>query len=100
MEGVAGVEEYEVAAAGSGEAFVHGVVKAAVGLGEDGGFVGGVASGNGEGVIFRCAVDDQVFIVAACLGGHALHCGRQGRGGVVGDGYYGKKGSHQRVGIL
>ena len=74
IEAVARVEKDEVFAVGRGNAFVHGVVEAAVGFAHEVRHAGVL-----PGKLYRCIagspVDDEVFIAFVGLGGHRFEGG-------------------------
>lgn len=89
VEAVARVHENAIIAVSLGHALVHGVVDAVVLFGNpviDAGFVG---LDDVYAAVGRASVNNQVFVVAACLAHDALNCPGQAVAVVVVDGYDG-----------
>lgn len=96
MEAVAGVEEEDIVSTGQQQRLVHRIVQSAVRLRPEhhlmafrGGAQGvalAVVLEQGEGLVLRCPVDDEVLNGRVLLFLHALEGRAEGVGGVIADG--------------
>ena len=86
MEAVVGVEEPDRVAAEAAKPLVHGVVEAAVGLGDHRHAVAGKRAHDAQRVVARGPVDDQQLLVGMRLAAERLQRLADGGGGVAADG--------------
>lgn len=84
-EAIIGPEEKKPVATGGGDAFVHRVIDAGVGLGNEGGEAVALGLEPLAGAVGGSAVDDDEFGVGVALGPHAFQRGAKAGSGVFAD---------------